>query len=71
MFHDGKILVKGYTNISKMVQTKQFAWISNKLALKNFISDEFSGDAMCNFYLTSPIATSNFAMIFPVILKSE
>ena len=65
LFHDGKILV-GYTNITSKVKTKQFAWIESKLPIQNFVSDEFGRDAVCNFYATSPIATTNFAMTFQV-----
>ena len=68
LFHDGKILVQGYANIKKKVITKQFAWIETKLTLQKFISDEFSHDAVCNYYLL-PIATINHAMIFPVKIK--
>ena len=65
LFHDGKILV-GYTNITSKVKTKQFAWIESKLSIQNFVSDEFGHDAVCNFYVTSPIVTTNFAMTFQV-----
>ena len=65
-FYDGKIVVKGLTNITNMVKTGEFAWFDNKLSLQNFISDEFGRSGMCNFYLTASIITTNFAMIFPV-----
>ena len=65
LFHDGKILV-GYTNITSKVKTKQFAWIESMLSIQNFVSDEFGLEAVCNFYVTSPIATNNFAMTFQV-----
>ena len=66
LFHDGRILVQGYTNITSKVKTKQFAWIDSKLPIQNFVSEEFGRDPVCNFYVTSPIVTSNFAMTFPV-----
>ena len=66
LFHDEKIVVKGFTNITNMVRTKQFVYVENKLTLQNFISTEFSRDAVCNYYLTLPAVTTNFAMIFPV-----
>ena len=65
LFHDGKILVE-YTNIASKLKTKQYAWIESKLSIQNFVSDEFGLDAVCNFYITSPIATNNFAMTFQV-----
>ena len=67
LFYDGKILVQGQTNITNMAKTREFAWVDSKLTFQYFISDEFDRDAVCNFYtLTTPVATSNFAMIFPV-----
>ena len=65
LFHDGKVLVH-HTNITKMVRTKKFAWVEPKLTTLDFISNEFGCNAVCNFYLTPPIVTENFAMIFPV-----
>ena len=65
-FHDGKTLVEGYANIISMVDTKQFAWVESQLALQNFISNEFGQDAVCNFYLTSPLAPASYGMIFQV-----
>ena len=66
LFYDGKILVQGQTNITNMAKTREFAWVDDELSLQYFISDEFGRDAVCNFYLTASIITTNFAMIFPV-----
>ena len=50
-----------------MLRTQQFAYVENKLTHKNFISNEFSrAGCVCNYYLTLPALTINFAMIFPV-----
>ena len=66
MFYDQKIVVKGLTNITDMLRSKRFVHVENKLTLQQFISNEFGRDAVCNYYLTLPAATVNYAMIFPV-----
>ena len=71
MFYDQKIVVKGRTNITDMLRAKRFISVENKLTLQHFISNEFSRDAVCNYYLTLPAATVNYAMIFPVRDKSK
>ena len=66
MFHDGKTLVKGYAKVIEMVKSRQYAYVESKLAHQKFISDEFSIDAVCNFYLNERIITSQFGLAFPV-----
>ena len=66
MFYDKKIVVKGRTNITDMLRAKRFVYAENKLSLQHLISNEFSRDAVCNYYLALPAATVNYAMIFPV-----
>ena len=71
MFYDVKIVVEGRTNITNMLRAKRFIYVENKLTLQHFISNEFSRNAVCNYYLTLPAATVNYAMIFPVRDKSK
>ena len=71
MFYDRKTVVKGLTNITNMVKTGEYAWFANKLSTQFFISDEFGRNGVCNFYMTAPVITINYAMIFPVSYKLE
>ena len=66
LFHSGKLLVEGHSKIAEMLKTRQYAYVESKLTHQKFISDEFSIDGVCNFYLCKHSITSNFALAFPV-----
>ena len=66
MFHDGKVLVKGHAKVIEMVKSREYAYVENKLTLQNFVAEDFSTSAVCNYYLCQHSIAVNFGLAFPV-----
>ena len=70
LFNDGAIPIKGHKKTIDMLKEGVYAHVTDQLTVKKVISDDFSFNGVCNFYLTSrPLYSMSLGMIFPVTTK--
>ena len=67
LFNDGAIPIKGHKETINLLKEGVYAHVTDQLTVKKVISDDFSLNGVCNFYLTArPLYSMSLGMIFPV-----